>query len=185
VAVPSFWIDTFPVTNAQYQAYLNRSGYRPADATNWLTFWDHNGSFSKSHPTPPPDGLRQPVTGVGLAEAHAFCAFYNKRLPSEIEWVYAAQGTDNRTYPWGNVSDAKAYPAPANTTDIDPTPADVDAHPSVSTHKQPAVACGCGSILTQSLPLLGFREPPHSESRTWSATSGSTRQSSEIRGTVL
>jgi iron(II)-dependent oxidoreductase len=132
LAVPAFWIDKFPVTNAQYEAYLNASGYTPTDATNWLTFWDHNNRSSSSQPTPPVSGLKQPVTGVGLAEARAFCAFYNKRLPSEIEWVYAAQGTDNRTYPWGNASDATAYPTPANATDTDPTPADVDAHPNVS-----------------------------------------------------
>ena len=124
--VAAFWIDKYPVTNAAYQMYLNASGYRPAERTNWLPFWDHRGDC----PTPPAGGGRKPVTGVGLSEARAFCKHYSKRLPSEIEWSAAARGTDNRTYPWGNVLDGSRFPRPSNVTDRDPVPAAVDAHPS-------------------------------------------------------
>eukprot|EP01050_Picozoa_sp_SAG11_P009502 SAG11_NODE_897_length_6637_cov_8.510320_2_plen_679_part_00 len=63
-----------------------------------------------------------------MSEARAYCAFYKKRLPSEIEWAYSCSGMDNRTYPWGNRRDGSRYPSPWNHTQSDPD--DVNAHPS-------------------------------------------------------
>lgn len=90
-----FFIDRYPVTNANFSRFLQLSGYKPRSYHNYLKFWT-NGTF------PPEDGDK-PVVWVSYNEAQSYCAFFGRRLPHEPEWQYAAQGTTSRLYPWGNV----------------------------------------------------------------------------------
>lgn len=51
-------------------------------------------------------GDNLPKTNVDWQEAAAHCTGREARLPSEVEWEYAASGVDNWNYAWGNTWDA-------------------------------------------------------------------------------
>lgn len=107
------------VTNAQFERFLAATQYRPADDHNFLRDWT-NGKF--------PEGWgNKPVTWVSLEDARAYAAWAGARLPHEWEWQYAAQGTDHRTYPWGNEFDASAVPPKEVGRTLRP-PTDVGAY---------------------------------------------------------
>jgi gamma-glutamyl hercynylcysteine S-oxide synthase len=118
--IKSFWIDKYPVTNAQYKNFLDATHYRPQDDLNFLHDWT-NGKY--------PDGWdNRPVTWVSLEDARAYAVWAGKRLPHEWEWQYAAQGTDGRIYPWGNSWAVDAVPVPDKSRTMrGPDP--VGAHP--------------------------------------------------------
>ncbi|MBW8810377.1 MAG: SUMF1/EgtB/PvdO family nonheme iron enzyme, partial [Lysobacter sp.] len=120
MAIDAFWIDRFPVTNAQFKTFLDASGYAPADDRNFLRHW-RDGA-------PPAGWENKPVTWVAIEDARAYADWAGKRLPREWEWQYAAQGADGRSYPWGNEWDEAAVPTPSLGR-VMPAPADVDAHP--------------------------------------------------------
>lgn len=116
----AFYIDKYPVTNAQFKRFLDAAGYRPKDTYNFLKDWA-GGTY--------PEGwANKPVTWVALEDARAYAAWAGKRLPHEWEWQYAAQGADGRAYPWGNDPQADVMPPEATGRAL-PVPADVDAHP--------------------------------------------------------
>lgn len=117
----AFHIDRYPVTNDQFAHFLVSSRYRPRDAHNFLRDWQ-NGA-------PLPSWGNKPVTWVSIEDARAYAHWAGKRLPHEWEWQYAAQGSDARAYPWGNVWQADAVP-PAWRGRCPKAPADVDAHPA-------------------------------------------------------
>jgi formylglycine-generating enzyme required for sulfatase activity len=118
--IEGFCIDRFPVTNAEFKAFLDASGYAPKDAHNFLRHWVDGA--------PPTGWERKPVTWVSIEDARAYAAWAGKRLPREWEWQYAAQGRDGRLYPWGNDWRSEAVPQPSLERMM-PDPADVDAHP--------------------------------------------------------
>jgi iron(II)-dependent oxidoreductase len=120
VKINRFYIDRFPVTNAQFKTFLAATHYHPKDDLNFLKDWK-DGTF--------PDGwANKPVTWVSLEDARAYAQWAGKRLPHEWEWQYAAQGTDGRSYPWGNEWKADAVPFPERGRNLR-GPDEVGAHP--------------------------------------------------------
>jgi formylglycine-generating enzyme required for sulfatase activity len=122
VSVGGFHLDREPVSCGRYASYLRESGYRPDDRRGWLRHWPDadRGVY--------PRGNRSvPVTGVSLAEAKHFCEWVGGRLPTGIEWQYAAQGGDSRrTYPWGATDDQRRRPPVASGRET-PSPFDSSA----------------------------------------------------------
>ena len=118
--VAPFFIDKFPVTNAQFKQFLDAANYTPKDRMNFLRDWK-NGAY-------PVGWDNRPVTWVSLEDARAYAQWAGKRLPHEWEWQFAAQGTDGRVYPWGNQWLTANVPVPATGRTM-PGPDPVDAHP--------------------------------------------------------
>jgi formylglycine-generating enzyme required for sulfatase activity len=119
--IASFYIDKYPVTNAQFKEFLDASHYHPSNDLNFLRDWK-NGSY--------PDGwAKKPVVWVSIEDARAYAKWAGKRLPHEWEWQYAAAGKDGLAYPWGNTFEANMVPTPNRERALG-SPDDVDAHPA-------------------------------------------------------
>jgi formylglycine-generating enzyme required for sulfatase activity len=82
-----YWIAQYPVTNAQWRLAVQAGAVREPYDTKWYT-----------------DAAMQdcPVVAVDWFMARDFVAWMGCRLPSEMEWEYAARGVESWRYPWGN-----------------------------------------------------------------------------------
>jgi formylglycine-generating enzyme required for sulfatase activity len=86
VAIASFYIDRYPVTQAEYQRFVQATGHTiPCYKVEWADQeynWD-------------------PVVMVSWEDAVAYVTWAQKRLPSEAEWERAARGPEGWRWPWG------------------------------------------------------------------------------------
>lgn len=86
--VASFCLDRVEVSAERYTACVQQGGCsRPL--TGGLCTFERAGASSR------------PINCVTWRDAHAYCAWQKKRLPTEVEWEYAARGSDGRIFPWG------------------------------------------------------------------------------------
>ena len=83
VYLDAYWIDRTEVTKAQYQRCV-ASGICAAPSCSGTGKGDH------------------PVVCVSWQDASKYCAWAERRLPTEAEWEKAVRGTEGRKYPWGN-----------------------------------------------------------------------------------
>jgi gamma-glutamyl hercynylcysteine S-oxide synthase len=121
VFVAGFWIDTTPVTNRAFVAFVEAGGYddhrwwtpegwgwRCASGKRTPAFWLRDGGqwlrrrFGRVEALP----ADQPVQHVCAHEADAYARWAGRRLPTEAEWEKAASwdpaARRKRRYPWGD-----------------------------------------------------------------------------------
>ncbi|GGI85940.1 hercynine oxygenase [Saccharopolyspora subtropica] len=181
VHVPGFFIDTTPVTNGQFLAFIDAGGY---DDPRWWSevgwahrqradlraplFWRRDGDrwlrrrFGHVEPVPP----HEPVVHVSFYEAEAYAAWAGRRLPTEQEWEKAARfdpgNGRSRRYPWG---DADPTPEHANLGQRHLQPAPAGSYPAG------AAPCGARQLIgdvwewtaSDFRPYPGFSAFPYRE----------------------
>ena len=73
--IGSFYIDKYPVTNAEFKKFVDATHYHPKDDLNFLRDWK-GGSY--------PEGWgNKPVTWVSQEDARAYAKWAGKRLPPQ------------------------------------------------------------------------------------------------------
>ena len=105
----AYRISKYPITNAQFEAFVQDGGY----TDKWRTCWTAAGWRWKGDRNGPDtyggvyDLPNHPAVMVTWYEAQAFCTWLGRKLnmpvalPTEAQWERAARGTDGRRYPWG------------------------------------------------------------------------------------
>lgn len=120
VYVSDFWIDATEVTEADYQKFVNATGYKTiaertftvidkedtihfdrgslefkSKVANW---WEYKNDINWKR-----NLSNHPVVHVSWYDAKAYCKWAGKRLPTEAEWEYAAKSAGEAVkFPWGN-----------------------------------------------------------------------------------
>ncbi|WP_369230984.1 ergothioneine biosynthesis protein EgtB [Streptomyces sp. R21] len=179
--VAPFFIDTTPVTNGAFQAFIEDGGY---DTERWWTpqGWDHIRAHGIDAPlywrreggqwlrrrfgvteAVPPD---EPVLHVCWYEADAYARWAGRRLPTETEWEKAARhdpvSDRSRRYPWG---DADPTPEHANLGQRHLRPAPAGSYPQGESPLGVRQLIGDVWEWTASdfLPYSGFSAFPYKE----------------------
>lgn len=94
VWVDAFDIDKYEVTNSQYAKCVAAGACDPPRFKHTLTREWYYGN---------PEYDEYPVVYVSWWNANDYCAWADKRLPTEAEWEMAARGPyDTRPWPWGD-----------------------------------------------------------------------------------
>lgn len=126
LALSDFFICRTPVTCGDYLEFLNAiaehsheraASHQPRRGGDGAHLWNSQRGYWML-----PEGggwnTDQPVVGVSLDDAHAYCTWKSRqlnrdiRLPTETEWEKAARGMDGRTFPWGEVWDPRFVAGP-------------------------------------------------------------------------
>jgi iron(II)-dependent oxidoreductase len=121
VSMAPFWIDVYPVTNGEFEGFIDAGGYSTREywsdaGWDWVQsssvtapkYWTKSDGawVTRSMDRSGPVAASHPVCHVSYYEADAFARYAGKRLPTEMEWEAAASwdpetGT-KRAFPWGS-----------------------------------------------------------------------------------
>jgi formylglycine-generating enzyme required for sulfatase activity len=133
VRLPEFYMGKFPVTNALFEIFVEKTGYltkaekegyglvyyarrkKEVDAKTGRERFVWNSALVSQrvdgacwyqplgHGSTLHRKRNHPVVQVSIEDAAAFAAWTGKRLPSEAEWEAASRSRDGHLYPWGDV----------------------------------------------------------------------------------
>nr|CCA24538.1 conserved hypothetical protein [Albugo laibachii Nc14]CCA25973.1 conserved hypothetical protein [Albugo laibachii Nc14] len=119
INVTDFWMDLYPVTNAQFRDFLRESNYQPKVMARFLKHWTnryvkeskgimYNDILDWQIPSELEDC---PVVHVSFEDATNYATYYGLRLPYDWEMQYVMGNGDTYTvYPWGNQMDMHRIP---------------------------------------------------------------------------
>lgn len=125
VSMSGFWIDTFEVSNADYQQFISATDYLTkselsgdsmvfespvenlAAQSDPLSWWDLVIQADWRHPLGLHDTIEgksdHPVVHVSYVDALAYCDWLDKDLPTEAQFEFAARGgKQGEMYSWGD-----------------------------------------------------------------------------------
>ena len=157
IYVDAFWIDKTEVTNAQFCKFLNANGnqtingiklFEPGAGHRGVVYGyiiETDGVFK------PKSGYEAyPIIEVSWYGSKSYCDWIGGRLPTEAEWEYAAKGSLNNIYPWGNEFNGNLVNYRDSTFNFDNLGKDTaftDGHPQWSpVGSYPLGASWCGAL---------------------------------------
>jgi formylglycine-generating enzyme required for sulfatase activity len=161
--LPAFWIARYPITVAQYAAFIDDGGYQQQgywtpEGWKWRQERDRTQPYRWGEARY--NSPNQAVIGVTWYECMAFCNWltaqladrlpegYVVQLPTEAEWEAAAAydtQMERRTYPWGD----KPEPTPEHAIFEDDQGNNLGAPAPVGVCPAGAAACGALDMVGQ------------------------------------
>lgn len=106
VTLSSFQIEQYEVRNAQYRACME---YGPCAEPKKFEGVARDDDY--------------PVVGITASQAHVYCTWLDRRLPTSLEWERAARGSEGRDWPWGSKPEpSEEYEFPDDLVPVDSAP---------------------------------------------------------------